>query len=150
MASSDLPNREQRSDYMEQWYKTEKSLFRVAGVVLLFVAGIITALDQPGDIYTATAIASSLAGSITLLSLRRQARHDRTKLIFLKEQQQRTRGFFAGGIGVLMFTQLGMRPLAWIVGGLFGVVAVWYQWRAYKVRQFNTLFEHDTEGDEAE
>lgn len=146
MASNMTP-RERRSEYIEAWYQTEKSLFRVAGVLLIFAVGAIFALDQPGDTYTATAIAAGIAGSITLLGLNRRPRHDRTALTFLQEKQQSTRGYFAGGIALLLITQIGVRPLGLIVGGLFVLIALWYQWRAYKIRQFNQLFDSISDGD---
>lgn len=141
MATSNMTQREQRSNYIETWYKTEKSLIRMGGVCLLFATALIAVFDQPGDTYTATAIAMCLAGGITLLGLHRRARQDRTALTFLQEKQQSTRVLFAGGGAVVLITQMGTRPLALIVAGLLLIVALWSQWRVYKIKQFNQLFD---------
>lgn len=148
MASPNNIEREKRRDYIENWYKTEKSLIRMGGVLLNFVAGLIVAFDQPGDQWTALALAGCIAGGITLLMLSQQARHRRTTLNFLKEEQQTSRAVFAGMGAMLLITQLGVRPLAFIMGGVLLTIAGWYQWRVHKIKNFDALFTKDTAGED--
>ncbi|MEL6308021.1 MAG: hypothetical protein AAFR81_24535 [Chloroflexota bacterium] len=130
---------EQRQTFVEQWHKREKMLERIAAVILLFAAGAIVALDQPGDQWTLLAITGSVAGSLTLFMKARTPRAERTALHFLKADKQMQRSMYAGGGAILLITQMGTRPLTLIVGGMLLCVAGWFNWRAKQIQAFDAL-----------
>lgn len=134
-------NSEKRSEFIDNWYKLEKSAERIAGVILLFAVGLIVAFDKPGDQWTALAVAGMLSAAITIFVYSRKPRAIRTNLHFMKEQTQSQRSVIAGMGAMVLITQLGGRPLAVIIGGLLLIVAVWFQWRAYQIREFDRILE---------
>lgn len=140
MELSDIERREKRTEYLENWYQFEKSARRMAAVILFFTAALIAVYDKPGDSWTAFALTSSLAGSVTLLLLSRQPRTERTGLHFLKAESQISRSSYAGMGAVLLFILFNSRPLAIIAGGILLMLSLWFQWRANKVKQFDGLF----------
>lgn len=152
MDTLDIERRQKRTEYLEKWYQTEKSSRRIGAVILFFTAAVIAVYDKPGDGMTAFALSSSIAGSITLLLLSRQPRTERTSLHFLKAENQSALSNYAGMAAVLLFTLFSGRPLAIIAGGILLMLSFLFQWRAYKVKQFDTLFneeqaEQELEGD---
>lgn len=130
----------QSEGYIQRWYRTEKRLERLAGVLLFFVVGIIIAFDHPVDQWTLTAICLSIAGGLTLLFRSRRPQQARNQLRFAHKQTQIRQAIIAGLGAIILWTQWQARPLAWIVGGVLLVVAVWYQWRARQLDQLDQLF----------
>gem|GEM_PF-4867463 len=136
-----LPENEyrQRSEYIDNWYRTEKSIYRMTGVALFFIAGLVATFDQPGDNWTLFVITGSLAGALTLLIRNRRPRAVRTNLHFLSAKTQMSRATMSGIGSVILITMMGTRPLALIVGIALAALAFWYQWRARKIRTFDEL-----------
>ena len=137
--------REQRAEYIENWYSIEKSVERMSAVLLIFVVALIAIFDQPSDQWTLLAITGGVAGSITLFTMSRQPRARRTALNFAKVKNQTNRSVMASIGAMILITQMGMRPLALILGGLLFIVSVWYRWRASKIERLDALFATDEE-----
>lgn len=130
---------ENRETYVNKWYRTEKSIYRITGVALFFMAALVAVFDKPGDQWTLFTITVSIAGGMTLLIRNRRPRSVRTDLHFLTAKTQNSRATMAGIGAVILISMMGTRPLALIVGIALGAVAFWYQWRAYKIRHLDEL-----------
>ena len=140
---SNIEKREKRAEFIENWYKTEKSIERLGAVMLIFASALIAAFDQPSDQWTLLAVTGGIAGSITLFTLSRKARAHRIALNFAKVKTQSNRAIMASIGAMLLITQMRLRPLAFIIGALLFAVSVWYRWRVRKIEQLDTLFKKE-------
>jgi hypothetical protein len=150
-AMSESENRaEQRTEFLAKWSKTEKSLERMAGVILIFAMGLLMAWERPGDQFTILAIAGFLAAAITLFVRSRRTAEQRMGLHFLSHAKHSQRSWMASAGAILLVIQ-GSRPLMWVGAGLLLAVGAWFRWRANQIEQFDRLFvKIEEEVDESE
>ena len=140
---SHTEKREKRAEFIENWYKTEKSIERLGAILLIFASALIAVFDQPSDQWTLLAVTGAIAGSITLFTVSRKARAHRTALNFAKVKTQSNRAIMATVGAMILITQMGLRPLALIIGALLFAVSVWYRWRVRKIEQLDAIFTND-------
>ena len=143
MFNRDSEQGHERETFVETWRRIEKNVERTGGLLLFLAAALVLAFDQPGDQLSALAAAAFVAAGLTFLVRSRRPAEKRARLYFLSHQQQSSRGI-AAGLGAMFLLYQGMqtsRALFLIVAAVLGGVAAWYQWRAHKIAQYNTLFE---------
>jgi Na+/melibiose symporter-like transporter len=128
-----------RPIFLKKWRKTEKSLERMAGVILIFAMGLLMAWERPGDQFTILAIAGFLAAAITLFVRSLRTAEQRMGLHFLSQAKHSQRSWMASAGAILLVIQ-GNRPLMWVGAGLLLAVGAWFRWRANQIEQFDRLF----------
>ncbi len=138
--------------FLHQWHFTEKSAERMAGILLIFAAAAVVALETAGDEFTVLAAAFMVAAGLTLLLRSRRPAQERNGLRFTDVDQQRSRAYLAaaGALTALSMGAFSARPLLLIGSFLLGILAGWYFWRARKVQQYDSLLQASTTTDETE
>jgi hypothetical protein len=139
---------QQRPIFLKGWYKREKSLERIGGVILIFGAGILLVWERSGDQFTVLAIAGFLAGAITLFVRSQRTAEQRMGLRFLDQARQVQFSWMAN-IAAFYLVFQGNRPLMWVGAGLLSLIAAWFRWRANQLEQLDRLFAPDDEAKES-
>lgn len=147
MVDSHNNSTDERDAFIAAWHKLEKSIKRIAGILMFFAGGLILALDKPADQYTLLVAAALFAGGLTFIFRSRRRVDVYAHLYFLQQRQQASQSTMAG-IATAFLLYQGMqtnRPLYWI-GVLIGAgFTVWFQWRATKVTEYTRRFKRDDE-----
>ncbi|MCA9913410.1 MAG: hypothetical protein KC496_08665 [Anaerolineae bacterium] len=130
-------------EFLQEWQLTEKSAERMAGVVLIFAAAALIALETASDQFTVLAAALAFAGGLTLIFRSRRMIQRQFGLRFASVDTQRNRAYMAvaGALSAVSMGAVNQRPLLLILGGLLGVLAGWFFWRAGKVQAYDALLQ---------
>ncbi len=128
-------------EFLRDWQLTEKSAERMAGVVLIFAAAALVALETAGDQFTVLAAALFVASGLTLIFRSRRMIQRQFSLRFASVDTQRNRAYMAvaGALSAVSMGAMNQRPLLLILGGLLGILAGWFFWRVGKVQQYDAL-----------
>ncbi len=147
------PHDHQRDDarqaFLETWRTAEARGRRIGGLLLTFAGMLALAIEARGDELTALIATGLIAGGLWLIVRSGRARIDRIHLMYLQHNAQIQRSLLAGLAAVYTFYQGSVqnRPLFLLGGAVLLMVAAWYQWRAYQVRQYRTHFSNETSPD---
>lgn len=131
---------QQRPIFLEKWRKTEKTLERIGGILFIFAAALLISWERASDELTLMAAAVLITGGIYLLFVySRRPDEKRSGLRFLDHGKQIQYAWMAA-MGALILALNINRPLMIIVAGVLVILAIWFRWRAYQIRQFDKLF----------
>lgn len=154
--SKESNNQQAIREFLQEWWLTEKAAERIAGMLLIFAGALTLVMDRPADAVTPLAAAAFIAGGFTFIFRSRRPNKRRQSVHFASASQFTTRSAFAGFGAALAIVQGANldRALFLIAGGLLILVALWYQWRARKIRVYDSLTQpepvetrHDLETD---
>lgn len=132
---------DERETYLETWRREEVKARRGGGTLLVCAGMLAFAVEQTGDVLTATLATLLLTGGVWFLLRSGRTRIDRIHLSHLNPNQQTQRALMAGLAGAYVLYQgtQQSRPLFLIGSAVLALWAAWYQWRAMKGRGYRDL-----------
>lgn len=137
---------EERQAFLETWRTLEARVRRIGGLLLTFAGMLALAIEARGDELTALIATGLIAGGLWLIVRSGRARVERIHLMYLQHTAQIQRSLLAGLAAVYTIYQgsVQSRPLFLLGAAVLLMVAAWYQWRAYQIRQYRERFSIDS------